>query len=225
MNDAAPKDAREILTTAGRDALRVALFDVEPVGTDLSQNNAAVSPPVPSNLAQLDLIDYPDSDAGNAERFHAMHGANVRHVAESGQWLLWNSTGWQPDTDGAIVRMFIATMRHMAQQAIDIPNPQTAQAKASFALRSTNLEKVRSGLELAKSIQGVTVAVSELDADPWLVGTPDGVIDLRTGQPIEPDRWQLLTKSIGASYVDGADCPLWLRFIDTVTGGDTELAA
>lgn len=212
---APPKDARAILNTAGPDALRAAVLDVETM--------EAEQPPA-SKPHAASLLDYPDSDAGNAERFHAMHGRDVHHVAESGQWLLWNGARWQPDTDGAIVRMFIATMRSMAKQAVGIPDPQAAQAKARFALRSTNLEKVRCGLELAKSIQGVTVAVSELDADPWLVGTPDGAIDLRSGQPITPDRGQLLTKSIGTRYASGADYPLWREFLVTVTGGDTELA-
>ena len=171
-----------------------------------------------------DLIEFPDSDAGNAERFHAMHGENVRHVAESGQWLLWNGNRWEPDTDGAVVRLFITTMRQLASQSIEIACPLTAQAKSKFALRCTNLDKVKSGLELAKSIEGVTIGVSDLDSDPWLIGTPDGVIDLRQGLPIKPDRGQMLTKSIGVSHAVDAQCPLWMQFIDTVTGGDTELA-
>ena len=215
------KDARQLLNFAGCETLRAALLDVEPVETPAPPESLAA----PSNHANLNLTNFSDSDAGNAERFHAVHGAGVRHVAESGQWLLWNGARWEPDTDGAVVRMFVGTMRRMAEQAIQIPNPQTAQAKAGFALRSTNLDKVKSGLELAKSIQGVTVAVSELDADPWLVGTPNGVINLRTGSPIAPDPGQMLTKAIGTSYAAGAGCPIWLQFLDTVTDGDAELAA
>jgi putative DNA primase/helicase len=219
---ATPKDARGILLEHGPEALRAAVLDVEAVDTEapaIANDSTPAKPVAPA------LLDYPDSDAGNAERFHAMHGRDVRHVAESGQWLLWNGHRWQPDTDGAIVRAFIATMRTMAKQAVALPDPQAAQSKAGFSLRSTNLEKVRCGLELAKSIQGVTVAVSELDADPWLVGTPDGALDLRTGQPITPERRQLLTKSIGARFDAGTGCPLWLAFLDTVTGGDAELSA
>ena len=205
------KDPRGILTTDGKQALRAAVFDAEPI-----EKQAEAVP--------QSLTDFSDSDAGNAERFHSIHGGNVRHVGESGQWLLWNGALWEPDKNGAITRMFIATMRKFASQAVNISNPQTAQAKANFALRSTNLEKVNAGLALAKSIEGVTVSVSGLDGDPWLVGTPNGVIDLRAGEPITPNRDQLLTKSIGTSHDSKADCPLWLKFLETVTDGDRELA-
>ena len=172
---------------------------------------------------QQSLIDFPDSDAGNAERFFLLHGENVRHVAESGQWLLWDGTRWEPDNDGAVTRMFISTMRTLAAQAVRLDNTTAAQSKSAFALRCTNLEKVRSGLEMVKTIRGITVGVSELDSNPWLVGTPTGVIDLKSGRPIESSRDQLLTKSIAASYDKDADCPLWHSFLETVTGGDKEL--
>lgn len=169
------------------------------------------------------LINFPKSDAGNAERFHALHGENVRHVAESGQWLLWNGVRWQPDNTGAVTRMFIKTMRLMAQQAVAMDNAQDAQALTTFALRSTNRDKIKSGLALAKDIEGVTVSVSDLDADPWLVGTPDGVVDLRSGGPVIPRRDFLLTKSIGTSYDANAECPTWISFLQDVTDNDSEL--
>lgn len=218
MNDATLKDARGLFIAEGPDALRRAVLDAQPL-------DAPEPPTARPEADPASLIGFPDSDAGNAERFHAIHGENVRHVAESGQWLVWSGNRWQPDTNGAVVRMFIATMRRFAAQAVSIQNPQAAQAKAGFALRSTNLDKVSAGLALAKSIEGLTVSVSDLDADPWLVGTPDGVIDLRAGKPIEPDRGQLLTKSIGTVFDAGADAPLWRKFLATVTGGDAELEA
>lgn len=217
---AQPKDARGILTTHGKPGLIAALQDLEPLDITPQAEHQSLADRIAPNLTA-----FSDSDAGNAERFHLLHGENVRHVAESGQWLLWNEARWEADKDGAIVRRFIATMRQFAGQAVSLPDPQSAQGKSSFALRSTNLEKVNAGLALAKSIEGVTVSVSDLDGNPWLVGTPNGAIDLRTGKPTKPDRKQLLTKSIGTAYDAAADCPLWNGFIETVTGGDTELAA
>jgi putative DNA primase/helicase len=181
-----------------------------------------------SDLAQqglaLELSRFANSDAGNAERFQAMYGSNVRHVAESGQWLIWDGARWLPDTSGEVVRLFIATMRELGAQAFRHDDSRVREELAKYALKCTNNDKVRSGLEMAKSLLGMTISVTELDSDPWLVGTPDGVIDLRTGSPVAPDRRNLITKSIGASYVAGAECPRWMDFIDTVTAGDRELA-
>jgi putative DNA primase/helicase len=77
---------------------------------------------------------------------------------------------------------------------------------------------------MLKSVLGVSVSVNDLDADPWLIGTPDGMIDLKSGQPITPDRDKLITKSIGASYDATATCPIWEKFLHTVTDGDAELS-
>lgn len=177
------------------------------------------------NSKEMDLLEFPDSDAGNAERFHALFGSNLRHVRESGKWLVWNGYRWEGDEDGEPTRLFISAMREMASQAVTMQNPQAAQAKASFALRSTNREKVTSGLELSKSISGVTVNVDRLDRDPWKVGTTAGVVDLRKGESIKPERDQLITKQIGTHHDPDADYPLWREFIDTVTGGDSDLAS
>ena len=213
------KDARSILNTDGKQALRAAVLDAEPIETK------APEPLTRAHIITPSLIKFSDSDAGNAERFHLLHGENVRHVAESGQWLLWNGNRWQADTDGAIVRLFIAAMRTLAAQAVGLDDPNAARAKSAYALKCTNLDKVRAGLEMAKAIQGITVSVNDLDGDPWLIGTPDGMIDLRAEKPATPDPLQLITKSIGTAYNASADCPLWHGFLKTVTGGDTELAA
>jgi putative DNA primase/helicase len=61
------------------------------------------------------------------------------------------------------------------------------------------------------------------DHDQMLVCAENAVIDLRTGRAIPADRGQLITKQIGTAYDPQAECPLWLEFLDTVTGGDREL--
>jgi putative DNA primase/helicase len=170
------------------------------------------------------LCNFQNSDAGNAERLHAMHGENLRHVTESGQWLVWNGRRWAPDANGEVIRRFIGVMRDAARQAVDHTSHDAAQALTKFALKSCDRARIEAGVSLAKSIAGVSVSVNDLDADPMLIGTPDGCIDLRDGRPIEPRRDHLVTKSIGTSYDPAATCPTWDRFIATVTGGDTELA-
>jgi putative DNA primase/helicase len=59
------------------------------------------------------------------------------------------------------------------------------------------------------------------DADPWLLNTPKGTLDLRTGQIGEHRRSDYITKITAAG--PGTECPLWRHFLDRVTGGDVEL--
>jgi putative DNA primase/helicase len=170
-----------------------------------------------------DLTVMPNSDVGNAERLHAIHGANIKYVSTSGQWLIWDGLRWAPDQTGAIVRMFVEVMRLSAKQAISLADSGSAQRAAAHALRSTNRAQVDAGLAMLQSIQGVSVSVSDLDADAWLIGATNGVVDLRIGAAIRPNRDQLITKSIGAKYEPTATCPTWEKFLHTVTRGDVEL--
>ena len=179
--------------------------------------------PTGSTMVCTDLIGLPNSDAGNAERLHALHGRNIRYVSNSGQWLVWDRNRWMPDSTGQIVRMFIETMRCTARLATEIKNPAEAQNATRFALKSTNRPQVDAGIALAQSIAGVSISITDLDADPWIVGCSNGVIDLRQGRDVRPTRGQHITKSIGTRYDPQATCPTWERFLHTVTRGDSEL--
>jgi putative DNA primase/helicase len=80
-------------------------------------------------------------------------------------------------------------------------------------------------MELAKSEPGVSISPNQLDANPWLLGCANGVIELNTGIFREGRRDDYITKQLGIPYRSGATCPNWLAFLDTVTEGGTELQA
>ena len=76
---------------------------------------------------------------------------------------------------------------------------------------------------LARTDRRLAASAEQWDADPWLLNTPGGVVDLKTGELRPCDPALHMTKVSGA--VPGGDCPTWLRFLDRITGGDAELQA
>jgi putative DNA primase/helicase len=74
---------------------------------------------------------------------------------------------------------------------------------------------------LAKADQRLAAAIDQWDADPWLLNTPAGAIDLRTGKHRRNRPEDHCTK-ITVVAPDG-DCPIWRAFLDRVTGNDKEL--
>ena len=56
------------------------------------------------------------------------------------------------------------------------------------------------------------------DRDPFLLGTPAGTVDLRTGELREPDPRDGITKITAVSPAETADCPRWLQFLDETFG-------
>lgn len=68
---------------------------------------------------------------------------------------------------------------------------------------------------------GVTADV--WDSDPWLLGTPGGTVDLRSGLLRDADPTEHITKLTGVEPALTPHCPLWLAFLDQATGGDAGL--
>src|SRR5262249_51819737 len=76
---------------------------------------------------------------------------------------------------------------------------------------------------LAESEIEVVMPAKALDSNPWLLGVQNGVVDLKTGEFRAGRREDFITKQAGVSYDPNARCPEWLKFLDTVTGGDASL--
>jgi putative DNA primase/helicase len=74
---------------------------------------------------------------------------------------------------------------------------------------------------LARADRRHAATTDEWDADPWLLNTPGGVVDLKTGRMRPHERADRMTKITTAT--PSGDCPTWRQFIDEVTGGDKEL--
>jgi putative DNA primase/helicase len=69
----------------------------------------------------------------------------------------------------------------------------------------------------------IATAPGDWDRDPWLLGTPGGVVDLRTGELRPDDPTLLVSKS--TVVTPGGDCPLWLKTLDEIFEGDREVIA
>lgn len=98
-------------------------------------------------------------------------------------------------------------------------------SRAMWAHDSQNATHLRQVWQLAQS--RVPVRPAQLDADPWLLNTRSGVIDLRTGKLQSASRELLQTKIVEAEYsLDGPveeRCPTWIRFLRESMGGNLAL--
>lgn len=143
------------------------------------------------------------------------------YCAQHGRWYRYDSPTWREDSTLALfdqVRVFI---REHAQAALDsLEGP--AQSAARRDAKSVRTARVVAGVErLLRADREHAVQASQLDADPMLLATPAGVVDLESGtlRPGSPDDY--LTKQ--TRVAPGGECPTWLRFLDDVTDGDGEL--
>jgi putative DNA primase/helicase len=81
-----------------------------------------------------------------------------------------------------------------------------------------------SGVEkFAKSDPEFAVRSEAWDKDPFLLGTPGGTVDLKTGILRSSNCDDGISKLVAVAPAPAATCPLWLKFLEETTGGDQQL--
>lgn len=153
------------------------------------------------------------SDEALALRFAERHADDLRFVSAWGKWLSWTGTHWQFDDT-----------LHAFDLAREICREAAASCnKAKVAGMLASAKTVAAVERLAKADRRIAATIDQWDADPWLLNSPDDVIDLRTGQrrAHRPDDYMTKITAVGP----GGDCPRFLAFLGEITAGDAELAA
>jgi len=94
--------------------------------------------------------------------------------------------------------------------------------KTAYALQQRKaLTKVLPELQAHPSI---TLTVDDFDQDDFLLNTPGGIVDLRTGALRSPDPERLMSKSTAVAPKD-METPQWDQFLYESANGDEELIA
>jgi putative DNA primase/helicase len=165
------------------------------------------------------------TDWGNARRLTARHGNDIHYVSEWDAWIVWNdkSGRWEIDRNGAVMRLAEETALSIFNEAMTLNNQTDRNELLRHAMRSQSEARLMAMVNLARAEDGVTVSAEVLDADPWLLGVQNGVIDLKQGTFQPARREDLITKCAGASFDPNADCPNWEQFLQTVTANDLDL--
>jgi len=75
----------------------------------------------------------------------------------------------------------------------------------------------------ARADRAFAVTAARWDNDPFLLGTPSGTVDLRSGRLRPAAQADFITKSTAVAPAENANCPLWLQFLDDATRDDAKL--
>ncbi len=173
---------------------------------------AGIPEPVPADP----LPDEPRSEYGYARRLVHVYGGQLRYVAAWRRWLVWDGQRWSQDTTGQASRWMKVIARRVTDDAMALEDGKERQAEVSLARRGESSSGVAGALNLASTEEGIVVTPDDLDADPFLVNCPNGVLDLRTGELSAHDPALLLIKMTGAPYDPAAVGPAFMKFLDRV---------
>ena len=165
--------------------------------------------------ADLTTATLARSEDGHSQALIATYGNELRYCPEMGRWLHWDGWRWhkQP-AGGGMAREFA--------KAIARAYPDDG-GWATHKKRSLSASGIGACLSLTETDSRVTVPIDELDARPWELNTPGGIVDLRTGQLRPADPRSLHTRTTLFAPDFDADQTPWLDFLATTFQGDVEL--
>ena len=153
------------------------------------------------------------SEGSVSDAFTREHRDRLRYCHDTGKWFLWDGAIWRPERTKLAYRWAHQKSKALAAST-DIAKVILSSGKAAFA----------AGVErLAQSDRAFAVTADTWDRDPFLLGTPGGTVDLRTGKSRPAVREDYITKTVAIAPADTADCPLWLKFLNQACVSDAEL--
>ena len=192
--------------------------------------------------AQESLKPNEYTDVDEARIFAIQYGDECRY-SEATKWIVYDGKCWKESdlraqglmhrlTDRQLedARKEIAVARAKKDafiEAGDEEGKQEAEKEERFAesYRGFILDRRKSArisATLTEARPSLEIDVQELDADPFMLNTPDGTVDLRTGviHPHNPGDYCTKMTAVSPSE-DGMD--EWMSFLDRITCGDKEL--
>lgn len=201
---------------------------------------AIAAAPAPTDAAGDWTLDAFD-DNGDPDLSHdqlaldlgrAGWNRDALYCAPLGGWLLWRGQHWEVEPGMrpmAIVRSFLRTKARLlaewaARRAAKLDPKEGEKLKAWAATQAKALRQdanIAAVERLARSNVKSLAEADQFDADDWLLGTPGGTVELRTGELREAQRADFITMRTSVTpAAPGTRPEAWLRFLDEVFSDD-----
>jgi putative DNA primase/helicase len=157
-------------------------------------------------------------DIGNAIRLADLYRGSMLFVRDSSLVLNYDSViGWVRGNAEDPYRAAQALVRAMSEEAAknfaDNPSDSNALKQLTEVRRASKKPAIDAMIALAKAEDGMSVDMAECDADSYLIGVQNGVVDLKSGQLLPPDPGRLVTKRVNVHFDPEAECPLYEKFL------------
>jgi putative DNA primase/helicase len=157
----------------------------------------------------------PVTEDSVAAAFASKYGGLLKFCHHAGKWHRWDGAIWRQEE----TRLALDLARELSRDLAASTAKGTMIVAAGRAAFASGVER------LAQADRAFALTGDAWNRDPWLLGTPKGTVDLRTGELRAPRQEDLISRSTAVGPADRADCPAWLSFLDQATDYDAELVA
>jgi putative DNA primase/helicase len=178
------------------------------------------------------------SDDALASGFVDEIKTSLRHVGQWGKWLEYKDGVWQIDYSLVAYHKSRRYLRKTAktlsnrlyetrlQRMSPAPDDDKKKLIKRSAIKSTkpmrSARTIHNIATLGKSDPHISLTVEQLDSDPWLLNTPTGTVDLRTGDVRKHTARDYITKRTAAGPGVGKPV-IWLEFLSTIMKDDQSM--
>lgn len=166
------------------------------------------------------LLNYDDNDIGHGEKFAAMYNEQLIYIEDdkNGFWYRYDGISWELINNTTLIGMARELQRNFDSAVRTIGDE--ARKRAARALG--NCDKINSMIKAAQIDLIADKSIFNTHND--LLAVQNGVVDLRTGQLIEPRSDYYITLKSPVAYNPEAPTPeRFCRFMDEITCGDVAL--
>jgi len=149
---------------------------------------------------------------GVARVFAERYADQMQYCHHAGAWLEWTGAQWKRDD----VQRAFQFSRELGREF--------SEHSARTEFKALRTAAFASGVEKLARVDPRIAATSERwDQDPFLLGTPEGAVDLRTGRLKASDPADGITRLAAVAPRAGMACLVWQRFLSETFAGDAEL--
>lgn len=166
---------------------------------------------------------YAHSDLGNAKLLGDLHGSHLKYRADTQEWLHWDKGNHWQTLDREEELRFAGDTAKKRFDFVAQLNLEQQKKESSWALQSQSLGRMQAMLTIARSQEPIRSPGTEWNKHPLLLATPNGVVDLTTGNFRSGKRDDYISQHIDIDYDSKAICPRWFQFLDEIFAGDQTL--
>lgn len=145
-------------------------------------------------------------------RFHR----DLRFVPEVKAFFHFDGARWARDASEVALTLAQSVPITLYRLAAQTAEDKQRALIGKFALFCESRRVIANMASLAQSDERMVAHIAEFDREPFLLNTPSGTIDLRSGRIREHDRADRLTKITAVGFSADARCDRWERFLREV---------
>ena len=145
--------------------------------------------------------EHEHTEASVARKIGTKYANQIAYEHTRNRWLIYCNGIWSQDETGHVLQLLLSECEALGDKRLE---------------RHARLRGIE---EIAKSLPELAITAARLDFDAYMLGTPDGPIDLRMGKRVEADPLHYITHSAACAPSDIAT-PIWSQFLADCTAGD-----